>query len=292
MKQRSVVYSGKVEIVEYPAVPVHDSILAKPLYVYVGDLERSVVEGLLPITKPVIIGSTGVVKVVEVLEGPTQPTGKDYTVLPFGDKGCLGVDTNGLLTTHATLTHSYLDEELVQSTPYDSIKPLVKHAVELASACEEPVLIEGCGLLSVATGLGLRRMGVEPVFYCEEGGRKAGLFGFNVHRHFGNLGTRWRTIVLTSTSPSSKHTVLSDLEYHRVVISPLSFTTWIPLRVRRIGSVTVNVVWKTGNYKSEIVRDIMRELSKFVKVVSVQDIEKALGLIPARGFGLILALKS
>lgn len=291
MKQKCVMYNGSVEVVEYPAVAVQDPVLVKPFYVYIGDVERSIVQGQLPVTKPVILGSLGVVKVVEVLEGPTEPTGKDFVVSPLGDKGILGVDINGLLATHTTLTHSYLDEELVQSSPYDSLRPVVKHAAELANASEEPVLVEGCGLVGVATGLSLRKMGVEPIFYCEDGGRRASSLGFNVYKHAGSIGTKWRTVVLTSTSISSKHTLLTGVEYQKVVISPLSFTTWMPIRSRQSSLTRVFVVWRTGNYSSEIVREVIKELSKYVKVINVQDIEKILGLIPPKGWGSILVLR-
>lgn len=292
MRQKSIIYSGHVEVVEYPAVPAREAILAKPIYVYIGDVERSVVQGAIPVTRPVVLGSTGIAKVVEVFEGSTEPTGKVYTVSPLGDRGFLGVNTNGLLSNYASLTHAYLDEELTQSNPHDSLRPLVKHASEIASTCEEPVLIEGCGIIGVAAGLALRKAGVEPVFYCENGARRAHIFNFNVHKHVGDLSSKWRTVVITSMDPGSKYTVLAGFEYYNVVITPLSFTRWLPLPASRVGSVKVLTLWKTGKYSSEFVRDVLRELSKVVRIVAVDDIEKVLGLIPPRGFGFIIAFKS
>ncbi|MEM0325491.1 MAG: hypothetical protein QW733_00445 [Desulfurococcaceae archaeon] len=292
MKQKALVYSGRVEVVEYPVVPVHENILVKPMYVYIGDLERGIVNGVVPLAKPTILGSVGIVKVIEVFDGPTEYTGKVYSVTPLGDKGILGVDIHGLLSSYASLTSSYLDEELIQYTPFDSLKPLVKHVSEVASLCEEPVLIEGCGLIGVATGLMLRKIGVEPVFYCEEGLRRALMFDFQVYKHTGSLSSRWRTLVLTSTNAFSKYTLLSTTEVHHVIVTPLSLTRWIPIPSGRKGSIKVTFLWKSSNYNAEHVKSVLRELEKVIKVIDVQDVEKTIGLIPPRGLGTVISLKS
>lgn len=287
MRTKALVYSGRLEAVEYPFVAVHDEILVKPLYIYLGDLERAVMQGYLPVNKPLVLGSMGVVKAVEVLEGPTEYTGKNCVVTPLGSKGVLGIEVDGLLSNYASIPSSYIDEEVAEPTPLDAIKPLIKHASELAANSTEPVIVEGCGLLGLATGLALRLLGVEPVFYCEEEGGRAQSYGFEVHRHTGNLSTRWSTLVVTSTSPSAKYALLKHLEYKQLVISPLSFTSWIPIRP---GSTRVINPWKSENYT--FIKRVAKELGRNIKVYSVQNVEEVVGLLPPRGLGVIISFKN
>ncbi|MGC8982288.1 MAG: hypothetical protein ACP5KA_00805 [Desulfurococcaceae archaeon] len=291
LRLKAIVYRGRLEVVDYPAVPASEDLLVKPLYVYVGDVENAIIKGTLPLVKPVILGSVGVVKVIEVLEGWTEYTGKTYSVTPIGSIGILGVHLNGLLTSYVSIPRSYIDEELPQPTPLDSIKPLAKHAGEIATISEEPVLVEGCGILGILVGLLLRRAGIEPVYYCEERAGRASALGFNVHSNVGSLGTKWRTIILTSTSASSKYALLWGLEYSHVVISPLSFTKWVPLPLSKVESFKLSVVTRAEHYNAEHVRSVLKDVARNIKVISVDDVEKALGLLPTRGLGTVIALK-
>ena len=294
MRQKCLVYSsGFVDVVEYPAVIISGSILAKTIYVYIGDLERGLLSGVIPVTRPLIPGSLGVVRVIEVLSEKTEYTGKYYTVTPLGARGLLGVDTNGLLSNYASLDETYLEEEVVSPTPLDALKPILRHAVLLASKCEEPVLIEGCGLISVTLGALLRDLGVDVQFYCENNARSALVFGFNVTSHISNLSKKWRTIVITSLNSASKYRVMRELEYSNLVVSALSLTELIP--VRRECSVRVVVIGK-GGFLGEL-RDlvdrgkkVLRGLSRAIKVVKTSELESIKGLLPPRGLGTIIVL--
>jgi len=55
----------------------------------------------------------------------------------------------------------------------------------------EPVLIEGCNLVSLALGLSLRYKGIEPAFYCENTARSVIQFGFRVFKHPSELVDQW-----------------------------------------------------------------------------------------------------
>lgn len=289
MKQRLLVYSGRLEVVEYSGVIVHDGILVKPLYVYIGDLERAVVEGRLPVLKPTILGAAGVARVVEVTGPFTEYTGKVYTVTPLGARGVLGVGENGLLATFTSIHPSYLDEPLLNPSPLDAVRPLVKHAVELAQLAEEPVLVEGCGLIGVATGMALRYRSAEPIFYCEELRRNALNYGFTTASHTSELSRKWNALILTSANTASKYRVLRDLDYCKLLISKLSFTSWTPIKETAL-NLEVVVVNRGERAEQSLVKRVLSDLSKGLKVHNLTSLENSVGLFPPRGLGSIISL--
>jgi hypothetical protein len=293
VRRKSIVYSGSaVEVVEYPAVVISGDILAKTLYVYLGDLEKALYSGLIPLTKPVVLGSTGVVRVIEVLSDRTEYTGKYYTVTPLGEWGVLSVTTNGILSNYASLDDSYLEEKLTSPQPHDALRPLLNHVVSLASKCEEPVLVEGCGLVGVSLGTLLGEANLEVQLYCETDKRNAYTLGLDPISHTSNLSKKWRTVVVTSLNAASKYRVMRELEYSNLVISALSLTEWIP--VRRNYTTRVSVVGVERGVEVEELawksKKVLYRLSRAIKVVRAGDLDSAKGLIPPRGLGTVVAL--
>ncbi|MEM4570889.1 MAG: hypothetical protein QXE66_06240, partial [Desulfurococcaceae archaeon] len=65
MKQQLLVYSGQLEVIEYPGVVVHEGVLVKPLFIYVGDFEKAVLSGHIPVSRPTTLGAVGVVRIIE-----------------------------------------------------------------------------------------------------------------------------------------------------------------------------------------------------------------------------------
>jgi len=290
MRQRLVVYSGHVEVIEYPCVVVQDSVLVKPIYVYLGDIERAVVSGRLLTPRPIAMGASGVVRVVEVMGSHSvEYTGKVYSVTPIGSHGVLGVHENGLLANFISIHPSHLDEQLLNPTPLDAIRPVVKHSVELAQIAEEPVLVEGCGLVGVSTGIALRRTGVEPLFYCEELKRNALNYGFTVAQHISEVSRKWNSVVLTSTNISSKYKVLANLDYEKLLVSRLSFTSWIPLK-SSASRASVVIVNRGDRAEVALIKQVLSELGKAFRVLTLNTLEDSVGLIPPRGLGVIVSL--
>jgi DNA-binding HxlR family transcriptional regulator len=271
-----------VDIVEYPAVVISGGVLAKTVYVYIGDLERGILSGLIPVNKPLILGSSGVVRVIEVLGERTEYTGKYYVITPLGNRGFLGLSVNGLLSNYVSLDDSYLEEELSLPTPIDAIRPFFKHVALLASMCEEPVLVEGCGLIGVMLGGFLRELGMNSQLYCESGKRNASILDLNVTSHISNLSKKWRTLVITSLNTASKYRVMSELEYSNLVISALSLTELIPLK--RNYSMRVVVVRRERHEGVEeyIVnrgKKVLHELFRAIKVIKASDLDSIRGAL-------------
>lgn len=289
MKQQLLIYSGQLEFVEYPGVIVQEGVLVKPLFVYVGDLERAVLKGRIPVSKPVILGAVGVVRVIEAAGSFAEYTGKVYTVTPLGARGILGVEENGLLATFTSLHASYLDEPLLNPLPLDAIRPLIKHSIELARSCEEPILVEGCGLIGIAVGIALRHKEIEPVFYCEEARRNALSYGFTVASHISELNRKWSGVILTSTNTTSKYKVSRDLDYRKLIISRLSFTSWIPVK-KSTSSLEVKVVDRGDDTSTSLVKSVLGDLYKGIKIHNLVNLEHSIGLFPPKGLGSIISL--
>jgi hypothetical protein len=290
LRQKLVVYSDKVEVIEHPCVVVKESILVKPIYVYLGELERHLLEGSLPSTHPVVLGGSGVVRVVEVQGGETELIGRVYTVTPIGPRGLLGYEEDGLLGNFVSIPRSYLDDLLVDPRPIDAVRPLVKHAYALVAKISEPVLIEGCNLLGIAAGLILRYMGVEALFYCEQRAKSALQYSFNVYKHISELTSKWGSVILTGINQSVKYKLLQYLATSIVVISPLSTTSWIPI-TSHSGEAKILVPRGGEAFEHSTMKRVLDDLSRGLKVLEVDDVKSVLGLLPPRGLGVIVSLR-
>lgn len=291
MEQEAIIYHGQLEKLIYPCVVMDKDLLIKPLYVYIGDIERSLLTGRLPITKPIIIGSLGVARVVESKTSNPEFVGKMVTISPFGRNGVLGIDTNGLLANYVSIDTSYVDEFTSEPTPFDSLRPLIKHAVELARKAIEPVLIEGCGLIGLLTGLVLDELGLKPLYYCETSTRRITQLGFNVEKHLGNLVRNWGSIIITSTDPSPKYKVLLNTDYKRVIISKLSFTNWLPLS-KETSELHIVLVDKGDPVEYNVAKTLIDRINRFVRIIDVEKIDDVVGLTPPRRLGYILSFKT
>lgn len=290
MKLKSMIYSGNLEISELPAVVLTPGrVLAKPMAVYIGDVERDVLNNEIAITKPLVLGSTGIVKIIETYGDMPGFIGKEFTVSPMGDDGLLGINTNGLLASYINLHPSHIEEETCTRNPSEALKPLIRHAVSLSAKCVEPVLVEGCDLIGIATGLAIRASGVEPIFYCERGARNALAHGFEVYGHLSNLSNKYRSVLITSRNVAVHYKLLRNLEISKLLISPLSLMNWIPLR--GIGSVDIEIVTKERDINDNVVKNTLNTVSRMIKVFVVEDIEATRGLLPPRGLGFIVVFK-
>lgn len=289
MRQQAVVFDGHIEVREYPGAVVRESAFVKPIYIYIGDIERAIVENKIPISKPIVLGSTGIVRVLEVISNETEYTGKVYTVSAMGFKGILGVDEDGILATYSSIHPSYLDEQLLEPSPIDALRPIVRHSIDITRLVDEPALVEGCGVIGISTGLILRYMGMEPMFYCEEMKRGALAYGFTVASHISEISKRWNTIVLTGINNTSKHRVLKTVEFSKLVISRMSFTKWIPLPDSS-RSYKVYVVNRGGLIDEGYVRRVLSELSKNIKIHILSSLESLIGLLPPKGLGYVISI--
>jgi len=82
------------------------------------------------------------------------------------------------------------------------------------------------------------------------------------------------SIVLTSHDHTAKYKLLSQLVYNNIVVSPLSFTNWIPL-TKREGVYNVSIAYRDSVVDNTVVRRVLDTLSKSIRIVEVDDLKNA-----------------
>ncbi|MCY0868184.1 MAG: hypothetical protein OWQ48_03010 [Desulfurococcus sp.] len=291
MRQRSLVFDGGVRIVDTPFVKIEQgSILAKTVYVYIGQLEESILNNTLPLPGRVVLGSTGVVKAIESI-GVEGFVGSYLIVSPISRHNVLAYNADGLLTSYTAIKPEYILEEHLEANPFMAIKPLVAHGVELGSEAGGVVVVSGCGVTALSSALTVLREGLgEPILYCEGYSKPALQLGLNTVKHVSNLPERVDVLVLTEPGVSVNYKLLKLLHPRRIVVSPLSFTAWIPVDP---GVEKIEVVYKdrVRVVKPQLTEVLVREIARNIRVVKIDDVEKAIGLLPPRGLGFIVSLE-
>lgn len=306
MNKESVVYrQGNIGVEALPAVPLREGeVLAKPLYVYLGDIERGVLTGAIASKNSVVLGSAGVVKVIEVLGEDESLVGKNFLVKPFGARGILGAETDGLLSTYLGLHKSYLGKEVVDPRPSSALRPLASHAVRIASRVSSTPVVEGCGITSLLTALALRNADIEPWIYCEQPPREFYALGFQVAKHENGLSPEIKTAILTSWNKIAQYKLLQRVRPEVIVVSSLAIMRWLPLyeRAERISiyvekdfevdeesELLVNNVLRKVRIKPDERRGERREVE--VEHVEATKMEDVLGLLPPPRLGLVVSVK-
>lgn len=291
MRQRSVVFDGGVRVADLPFVKVEQGeVLAKTIYVYVGQLERSIINHAAIPPRRVILGSSGVVKAIETTSNDTSTVGKYLVVSPLSRYGVLAYNIDGLLANYSAVKPEHVLEELVEADPHIALKPLVAHGVELGLESEGTALIAGCNLVALSAALTLRESSTEPVMYCESSPRPVAQLGLSIARHMGNLPSRVDSVILTEPGVSIHYKLLKHVDPRKVIVSPLSLSTWIPVNPR-VGKTVIVYLDSVRNSEPRLTDRILRELSGFVKRIEIDDVEKAVGLLPPQGLGFILVLR-
>ncbi|QOR93858.1 hypothetical protein IMZ38_04195 [Thermosphaera chiliense] len=287
LKQKVVVFDGSLRIVENPAIaltPGH--MLVKPLTIYLGFSEKLVTSGLMPLKIPVTPGSMGIGKVVETYNDDSSITGKNIVISPFHNDEVLGVDRNGLLGNFVTLPTGYVHSTVEKPHALQALTPLVHHAYAIAEKLHDNPLILGCELLSILAGVFSRNRGFEPAFICVEDSREACKLGFKVYKNLGEIPGTVKSLVVTSYNPILTGAVIEKTHPQHIIVSPLSFTSFLRLPLKE-----KVLIERVTSFRVESFNEVekgLREVRNDIRVVEVDDVEKTLGLIPPRGFGVVV----
>jgi len=290
LRQKSIVFDGALRVMELPFVKLeYGDLLVKTIYVYIGHVEEAVLSYKVIPPRRLILGSSGVVKIVETTSNNIS-TGRTIIVSPISRHGILAYNLDGILSDYASMKPEHIFGEAVEPGPYEAVKPFVSHGVELGLEAVGVTVVAGCNITALSTALTLRFTGAEPVIYCESPARPAIQLGFQVVRHASNLPAKPDSLVLVEPNPSINYRLIRSLSPRKIVVSPFSFTTWIPVG-SSINSVTLTYKGTLENREPGLTSKALRDLIKFINLVEIDDVEKSLGLMPPRGLGVILALK-
>ena len=288
MRVEKIVYDGVVKTLESPAQVVpRGYVIGKPLHVFIDGIENAVINGMYPIDKPVALGSTGVIRILEAPSADERLSGKVAFVSPVSYKGLLSVDLDGLLSTYVVVP----EEHIIGVTntvprPLSALSCIASLSYRLAlEAGLNPVII-GCGISGLLTALHVLSDGGTPEIICirKESLRYARSVGLVPIQSFGNLKEGYSSIVYTSYAPWILRKLLRQ-GASKLVVSPLINKASIIL-APSINKVEIVMPMPSRiEYKREVVEKIRRLLS-FVELNSIVDV---LGLVPPPKPGVIVS---
>lgn len=293
MEKKYVVWrNGRVEVDTIPVVSVDkDEALVKPLHVLLADIEKNLFTGLFISKSPVVIGSMGVVKLIES-SNEEQRSGRSILVKPLGANGLLGVDTDGILSSYTGIHKTYLATEILEPTPHDALKPLLAHASLISSRVEADLaLVEGCGFLALVTSLGLMFRGVDPIVYCREPPKEFYSAGVKVAKHASELPSDPAPIVVTTPDANRVYRAAERVRPGTIVASALAKLNWVPVLTTRLKIVVEDGFAPDSEDVAELARKLLRTIKRYVRFEKVASIEDVLGLLPFTDLGIVVSFE-
>ena len=288
MRVVKIVYDGVVRTLELPAQIVpRGYIIGKPLHVFIDGIENAVINGIYPIDKPVALGSTGVIRVLEAPSANEGLSGKVAFVSPVSYKGLLSVDLDGLLSTYVVVP----EEHIIGVTntvprPLSALSCIASLSYRLALEAGPNPLIVGCGVSGLMTALHVLSDGGSPEIICvrRESLRYARSVGLVPIQSLENLKEEYSSVVYTSNAPWMLRSLLRR-GISKLVVSPLINRVSIMLMhsIRRVE--VIMPMPSRIEYKREVVEKIRRLLG-FVELNNIVDV---FGLVPPPKPGVIIS---
>ena len=286
MRYKHIVFNGTIRVEEREALPIRrNEVLGKTLSIYIGFLESLIVNGLIPVSPPKILGSYAVLRILEDQSNEPNYSGRLVITYPYGEKGFLGIHIDGVLGTYVSLPRTYIYGEVNDKNPYNTLIPLIDHCNYLAEKAEGSTLIVGCNIYSFTTFYAYTFIhNTYPDLYCPVKNifRKIKLKPL---RNLSELKSSYDTIILTSPKHSIIDNVLRKSMFKQLIISKFSFSKYIPLN--HLGEFHVIHTHQTS--KNPALREkVMKTLKKVIRVVEIDDIEKIMSYFSRIGLGVIV----
>lgn len=291
LKIESLVYNGSINTITKNTISVkYGYLLVKTLYVYIGLVEKIVLNNYEPIIKPIIMGSSGIVKIIEDPSGLTSElSGKTAVVSPFGLQGILGLDQDGLASNYTQLHTSYIYKYVTEAKPYYTIYPYIAHSLKLCKEAENPVLIIGCNIVSISSALYLTHIGLDkPDLICSRIPSFLKNYDLKILQHVSDLLPKYNTVIVSYEKYSLIHDVLRNIIYNNIVLTSLSRVRNIPIKAGL--NARINYIDSVDYIDDGSINEILRIISKDIKIIRVKSLSESIGLLPPRKFGLIIEL--
>ncbi|NPA97741.1 MAG: hypothetical protein GXO43_00010 [Crenarchaeota archaeon] len=289
MKVEKIVYDGTLRIVEVSAQPVPPGhIIGKPLHVLVDGVENAVINGVYPIEKPVVLGSTGIVRVLEAPAADEGLSGKIAFVSPVSRLGRLSIELDGLLSSYAVVPqNNIIGTTNITPRPLAALSPLASLSYRLAVEAGPNPLIIGCGLTGIMTALHVIATGGSPDIICtrRDSLRYVRASGLVPVQSTENLPQSYSSVVYTSYSPWMLHRLVKRTSISRIIISPLIGNTIV--HFGRIGG-RIEVVIPLPN-RIEYKSGVLEKTKRLINFAEVNKISDTAGLLPPTKLGVIIS---
>ena len=139
----------------YPPPPLSESyVLAKVLRAIIGPIERYLITHPYMLSSDRVLGSQGLIRVIEGVNVDSRIISKLFIVKPKGPKGTLGLDVDGILCNYACIHKDYLipvPQTVLDKPQYTLLSEIYWLNKLLKIVKGMKVLIVGTGLISYLT---------------------------------------------------------------------------------------------------------------------------------------------
>lgn len=293
MKNESIIYDGNIKLIDRNILSIRNNYLfAKSLYIYMGLIERILLNNYEPLTKPVILGSCGIVKIIEDPSGlSSELSGKNAIVSFNGAHGILSLENDGLASNYIQLHRSYIYKFITDIKPYYTIYPYIAYSLTICREVENPVLLIGCNILSVSQALYLKNIGLDsPDIVCSKIPNFMKKYGLKILQHTGDLLPKYNTIIVNYEKYSLIYDIINSIDHKKLVLTNLSRLKIIP--VRRNMNTRVIYINNIGDIDENDVEKITKDILVDIKIVKAKSLSEVIGLLPPKRFGLVIELTS
>ncbi len=293
MRVKRIIYDGSGVLVdETRYVVIREShYLVKPLHVFVGFIENILLQGYRPLLKPLVLGSSGVARVLESSYGSDPGlTGKIVIISPIGERGILSWDADGVLSTYASIHRSYIMKTVARDRPEYAYYPFVAHGCSLGEVAGDNTLIVGCDIVGVSAAMYLSLKKYGYGLYC--GGERVGnRIGLNIYRNLGEIQENYDSIIITDHRASLAYSVLRRVTTKRIIYSAFTDHSLIFSMSSTLITMKMNNTM-IKHLDENDAKTIMKKLRRHIVFVNSDDLGKIKELIPTRGLGVVVSLRS
>ncbi len=289
MKIKSLIFNGLyLDLVHRTVLDVKkNQVLAKTLYFYIGPIENMILAGQIISRVPIVIGTSGVVRILESPTSEENLSGKIAVISPIGDDGVLGVNVNGLASTYTSIHISHIFEIIDTPKPIHAIYPYIALGLIMADKASNNVLIAGCSLSSITAALAVKDKGGEPVIMCKNFPRVLRKLGLKLARNIGELNPSYDSMIIDITAPFGLvDTLIENISLNKIIVP--CFTLFNHIRLPR-KSIYVEYIDKM-KYSLDKIDKYASRFKKLIQVIRSKELEDITSLLPVRGLGLIVEI--
>jgi len=277
-----------LEVREVPVKYSSGEYLVKPLGVHLCGFDNAVAYGYLPVTKPTIVGSTGVARVIEAGYGAREElSGKIVLVSPIAGDKLIGYTRDGLLAKYSSIPSEAIAFSLNKFEAYHAAwfhLALAQAVNELVAG--KTILIVGGGLASLALAL-LANNSSPNIAILTYSRRSARLFkdlGLEVINDVISAKCCFEAVFYNTLSLSAARALNKVLSQRSLIyLNPLINS----MKLRTLGEVTLVKV-NPGEKHIGQIYGVWSKLNRYIKVIKVEDVKSTLGLLPVDGSGAIV----
>ncbi|RLG81842.1 MAG: hypothetical protein DRO40_09155 [Thermoprotei archaeon] len=283
---------GGVYVDKRPIRILSRHYLVKPLHVYVGGFENAVTRGYIPVKKPVVLGSTGIVRILEAGYGANpELSGSIALVMPTTSNGLLGLELDGLLSKYSTIPMDSIAKTLSKQDPIYSIMYHVAIACNICENIEgKNLLIVGGGIESIALAIcsedKVSRLSVLTL--SKTSYRIFRKLGFDVYQKVQDIKCCFDTIFYGSLTPIYVEDLIKKLGTKHLTLYVNPYTIHIGINTRNI--LNINIIKPEPKEKHYTYIDrIGKIIDKYIRKVYVKRLSGILSLFPINGIGVIIS---